>query len=173
MIEADTKLVERFWTKVEKRGPDECWEWKAGKGNGYGSIRATGHGPSLLAHRISYELLVGPIPEGLVIDHLCRNRGCVNPTHLEPVTMVENVMRGESPYARAARQTECIHGHPFTPENTYVTKRGGRHCLECCRRRTYAYGMQRVPCIICGKELLRGNMHRHIRKMHPEGNHHD
>lgn len=113
----------------------DCWEWQAGKGtNGYGLMRVDGR--QTAAHRFAYQLYVGPIPEGLDLDHLCRNRGCVNPGHLEPVTRRENLMRGETITARKAAQTHCIHGHEFTPENTgrnSVT--GTRRCRACDRAR--------------------------------------
>lgn len=84
----------------------------------------------LMVHRIAYELAVGPIPVGLVIDHLCRNHSCINPEHLEPVTNVENVMRGESAWARNARKTHCKRGHEFTDENT-IRRNGTRSCRQC------------------------------------------
>lgn len=80
-----------FWKKVDRRGPDECWPWLAGQCIGYG--RFVDRGVTVWAHRFSYELCVGPIPEGLVIDHLCCNTRCVNPAHLEPVTSRENTLR--------------------------------------------------------------------------------
>jgi hypothetical protein len=83
------------------------------------------------------ELFVGPIPEGLVIDHLCRNRGCINPTHMEPVTNAENVLRGEGPTAVNARKTHCKRGHPFDDVNTYVYAKG-RACRMCHQLRQRA-----------------------------------
>ena len=77
--------------------PDErdCWQWKgAESGNGYGKVSISGR--MKMAHRAIYEILIGPIPEGLVLDHLCRNRGCCNPLHMEPVTVQENTRRGEA-----------------------------------------------------------------------------
>lgn len=133
---------ERFWSKVDRRGDDECWEWTASRNHfGYGKFSK---GNSWVrAHRFSWELANGPIPDGLVIDHLCRNTACVNPAHLEPVTHRENVLRGCGPVARAARATHCPQGHPYDEENTYrrpVT--GHRSCracnVECCRRRSAA-----------------------------------
>lgn len=113
---------------------DDCWEWTgAHNPGGYGRIGGGGkRGPSLLAHRVLYERMVGPIPDGLTLDHLCRNPSCVRPDHLEPVTNRENILRGTSPVADRARQTHCIRGHAFTAENTYThPQRGTRHCRAC------------------------------------------
>jgi hypothetical protein len=89
-------LRERFWPKVLVRTPEECWPWLGALySNGYGHISAGGHsGPGLLAHRVAYELVLGPVPDGLDLDHLCRCRRCVNPVHLEPVTRSVNLKRG-------------------------------------------------------------------------------
>jgi hypothetical protein len=89
----------------------------------------------ILAHRYSYERFVGPLDPKLVLDHLCRNRWCVNPSHLEQVTNTENVLRGMSPPAIAARRSTCAAGHPYTTDNTYLRRRGQRECRECTRAR--------------------------------------
>ena len=86
-------------------------------------------------HRAIYEKFVGPIPDGLTIDHLCRNRLCVNPAHLEPVTLAANVLRGESLPAKNARKTHCPKGHPYDETNTHITKQGWRICKACNRER--------------------------------------
>ncbi|TBO59895.1 HNH endonuclease [Streptomyces kasugaensis] len=97
--------------------------------NGYARISVDGE--RQYAHRVSYEAFVAPIPDGLVIDHLCRNRGCVNPEHLDAVTQRVNVLRGESPAAARARQVACIHGHQLDATNTYRAANGTRKCRRC------------------------------------------
>ena len=84
-----------------------------------------------MAHRVAYELTNGPIPDGLELDHLCRVRHCVNPSHIEAVTHRENTLRGTGPIPHRARQSHCKHGHEFTPENTYRLPNGCRHCRTC------------------------------------------
>ena len=106
-----------------------CWEWLANRSQkGYGRFKVAGRYEQ--AHRVSYELARGPIPEGLVVDHLCRNRGCVNPDHMEPVTNAENIARGTW-----ATRTHCLRGHAYTPENTIRNTYGYRACQACRRVR--------------------------------------
>jgi hypothetical protein len=125
-------LAERFLSKIQgdTLRADECWEWTASKIGGYGRF-SVGQHRTVAAHRWAYEALVGPIPDGLTLDHLCRNRACVNPAHLEPVTMRENVLRGFNPCAINARKTECPKGHPFDEVNTY--RKPSRPQLRYCR----------------------------------------
>lgn len=127
----DRRRFEARFEHVWSSDFDFCWPWIGGTER-YG--RFTLHGRTYYAHRFSYEFYVGEIPEGLEVDHLCRNTRCVNPAHLEPVTHHENLMRGESPSARCARITECPRGHPYTTENTCLSK-GHRYCRTCARER--------------------------------------
>ncbi len=129
--------TDRFWAKVNKDGPvlterpelGPCWEWLAALCKGYGYL---GVGKKLVrAPRFAYELLVGPIPRNRELDHLCKNKRCVNPAHLEVVTHRENDLRATGPTAQNARKTHCPHGHPYDLFNTYVMKQGGRQCRRC------------------------------------------
>jgi hypothetical protein len=126
-------LLERFFAKIELDPDTGCWEWTASKGVGYGRFRVGEDNPpkNWLAHRLCYELLVGEIPVGLQIDHLCRNRGCVNPQHLEPVTCRENLIRGATLTALYAKRNHCSQGHEYTPDNVYFCENGVRDCRTC------------------------------------------
>jgi hypothetical protein len=122
-------LTERLFSRVSNLGGQGCWTWTGSHNLGYGQIQA-GARSSARVHRVAYEMLVGPIPNGLSLDHLCRNRSCVRPSHLEPVTNRVNVLRGAGLAAANAAKTHCIRGHEFTPENTYLTRKG-RDCRIC------------------------------------------
>lgn len=130
-----TSLAILFWRHVDKTGP--CWEWTAGlRPNGYGdfgSARRDGSSRNSLAHQFAYKLAFGPIPPGLEIDHLCRNRKCVRPSHLEAVTHRENTIRGTGCTAVNARKTHCHAGHPYNSIHTKYLKDGSRQC-QICRR---------------------------------------
>lgn len=112
-------------------GERTCWEWKRSLSTGYGQIHVVGQGKRVYAHRVVWEMLNGPVPEGKELDHLCRNRCCINPAHLEPVTHSLNVRRSFTPPAVNAKKTHCKRGHEFTPENVYSKPDGGRVCRRC------------------------------------------
>lgn len=122
-------LAQRLFARVSVEA-DGCWIWTGSIRKGYGqiwtSLDASGHRSLLQAHRASYELARGPIPEGLDLDHLCRNRLCVNPDHLEPVTRRVNILRGTAPAAHNARKTHCDEGHSL------VRLRNGRRGCPTC-----------------------------------------
>jgi hypothetical protein len=119
--------LERFW-RHSTRLDEPCWLWTTSllDRHGYGKFGIDGR--TLQAHRVAYEMFIGPIPDGLVIDHLCRNRACVNPAHMEPVTVAENNRRG----AIGAR-TQCFRGHSLEGDNVYVGPDGARRCRLCRR----------------------------------------
>lgn len=131
------KLAERFWPKVSVGASNECWPWIAYVGrNGYGDFGVGGRKVER-SHRVAYKLVKGPIPEGLQIDHLCRNRRCCNPEHLEAVSPAENTRRGYAGLHKRIEQlakTHCPQGHEYTPENTYVWN-GKRNCKICVMAR--------------------------------------
>lgn len=126
------KQVIRFLSKFTITPEVGCWEWRGDRGPRYGQFSI--HPRSLMAHRLSYELFRGPIPDGLQIDHLCRNGFCIRPDHMEPVTGQENIRRSDGPAGLNAKKTHCIRGHEFTPINTRLTHKG-RQCIICDRIR--------------------------------------
>ena len=139
-----------FWSRVDRSGgPSACWPWTAGGiSDGYGHFWISEIQSNRMAHRVAYEDVIGPVPDGMVLDHVCHNnsgcklgnecphRRCCNPTHLEPVTNVENTLRGEGPNSRNAVPTECPSGHPYDEVNTgFVSTSGHRYCRACHRIR--------------------------------------
>lgn len=146
-VQPDLTPVEAFWTRVERTGHGGCWLWTGATSNGYGHFRWQGrnHG----AHRVAWEISFGTVPDGYEIDHRCHtsdcrlgakcpHRRCVNPSHLKPVTHVENMASDRSSLGAAARErnlakTHCPQGHEYTPENTYVSRTGSRYCRTCNR----------------------------------------
>lgn len=123
----DRSTIDRFWSKVDRSAEGGCWLWTAGTTvAGYSQFsigsRTDGSARTVKGHRVSYTLCVGPVPSSLTIDHLCGNRRCVNPDHLEPVTITENV-------ARARKRDYCLRGHERTPDNLDT----GGACLLCKR----------------------------------------
>jgi len=127
---ADEEIHKRFWAKVIKTGG--CWQWIGSKGGkNYGRFYFALQ--SYAAHRVAYTWGKGVIPQGLTLDHICRNSLCVNPDHLEPVTNKENVLRGVGITANNSRKTHCKRGHRLVGNNT-IKRRLGRECRECDRQ---------------------------------------
>lgn len=140
---APTPPIERFENLYIPEPNSGCWLWLGTCNNhGYGMFgvgsKTDGTNKKTLAHRFSYEAHIGPIREGLIIDHLCRNKSCVNPEHLEPVTYSENGIRGfrVSPKFQP-RKTYCCRGHEFTSDNTWTATNGKRRCRACDRERMH------------------------------------
>lgn len=136
-------VAQRFAANIDASvGNDACWPWRGTLyTQGYGLIYFAGKNKK--AHRVGYEMFNGPVPEGLCLDHLCRNRACVNPAHLEPVTPRENLLRGASFSATNAAKTHCKRGHELIGENVTINRHGHRNCQTCARewrksRRAYS-----------------------------------
>jgi hypothetical protein len=147
---------DRFWDLVSPEPMSGCWLWTGNLDNkGYGRFWERTESPPRAGRRKpgdgfrkthaycwSYRYFVGPVPDGLELDHKCRVRCCVNPAHLEPVTHLENMIRGDTVIAKQLARGMCTHGHPYTPENTY-TYRGARQCRECGRQSQRRYNARK------------------------------
>lgn len=139
---SDNKTREFMNKFISVDGLNTCWNWIGTVNNwGYGSFFLNKKRYS--AHRVSYELLYKDIPPKLQLDHLCRNRRCINPLHLEPVTAKVNVARGMGPGGINSRKTHCINGHEFTKENTYKQPKG-RGCYKCQADSVRRYKLRKV-----------------------------
>lgn len=155
-----TRVNFSTFTKNVIRLESGCWQWLGKIQNGYGVIgekgRACDKRKSLRAHRYSFECFRYSIPEGLTVDHLCRNRACVNPFHMEIVTRGENVLRGDTVSARNKLKTHCPRGHPYSEENTYNDGRSGRRCRQCAREynRDAYHGLRRQPAVWNGRDFV-------------------
>ena|SRR5215831_7523740 len=111
---------------------DSCWLWTGPTGDlGYSRVWVDGKGRH--GHRVMYEAEIGPVPDGMTLDHLCRVRNCINPAHLEVVSRAENVLRGEGLTAQNARKKRCPKGHRLSGENLYISQKGRRECRICRR----------------------------------------
>jgi hypothetical protein len=133
---------DKVMSRVDKRPAGGCWLYTGAlMADGYARVKDAGSDLALLVHRVTYEELTGPIPDGLVLDHLCRVRNCVNPAHLEPVSGRENLVRGVA--ARLGERTHCREGHEMTPANTALNRRklksGGVSYSKTCRECKNAY----------------------------------
>ena len=134
--------------RIRRRSVEDgsCWIWTGTPAHGgYATMKVRGRW--LGAHRASYEAFIGPIPKGMVLDHLCKRPLCVNPAHLEPVTQRVNVLRGDTLPAANAAKTECKHGHSFDADNTYITPDGRRECRACRYAAALRYRRKKVDSI--------------------------
>lgn len=146
-MQIDSKVQERFWSNVSgKSGDDECWMWTGYKSEkGYGVLKIKEK--AIRAHRLSYILAFGEIPTGMQLDHLCRNKVCVNPRHLEAVTSRENTIRAvpyrkpRAEWAPTNRELtgKCKNGHDFSGDNIYISPRGLPFCRLCKKAYKVAY----------------------------------
>ena len=153
MFDWQKTTLEKFWAHVEKgKGRDACWNWTGSLSNGYGTLydgeNADGSQRKFPAHVFSFKLHGGKIPKGKELDHTCRNRACVRPSHLEPVTRRINILRGESIVAINARKTHCPKGHPYDERNTIRNKSGSRSCRACRDERYALWRLVRKPLLV-------------------------
>ena len=135
LLDADPQALARFDKHVKRRGSAKCWIWRGSVAGRYGLFFLNGR--QMMAHRASYLLFIGPIPEGLQLGHICRKKRCVNPHHLKLETTRDSLLRGKTIAARNASKTHCLRGHAFTEENTYRNGQGGRMCRTCALLRAH------------------------------------
>lgn len=127
----DPVFLESFWARVDKSPASGCWHWTGRLDRGYGTLNFSYR--KTRAHRISYLLAYGSVAEGMVLDHLCRNRKCVNPDHLEAVSNKENILRGQAPSAQNKLKTHCKRGHELSGDNLIVAKGGKIRACRACK----------------------------------------
>lgn len=135
------RVLDRIWDRIDVGDPADCWPWKLSLSpQGYGQVGwwADGKNHMTTAHRAAWTAENGPIPAGLFVDHLCRNRQCCNPSHMELVTNVTNILRGEGASAQNARKSHCPSGHPYDESNTYISPKGDRRCRTCKQQKAVA-----------------------------------
>lgn len=163
---ADPRVQARFWAKVNKT--DTCWLWTAYRTrDDYGRFWL--NGKLERAHRVSFWLAGREIPLGLVMDHLCRTPACVNPDHLEAVTISENTRRGDAAkYLPHDLHTHCKRGHEFTEQNIRWTSQGGRVCVACETERDRRRTLERWVCEFCGKTRAAHHHKAHLKAMHAD-----
>lgn len=174
MSQARRSLSDRYWAKVDKRGPAECWPWTASlTPSGYGQIGVHGQRRPEPAHRVAYALAYGPIPADAVVDHACHNqdptcpggpcthRACQNPAHLQLNTQGGNVLAGKTLSALNAVKTDCPAGHPYDAANTYLRSDGGGRDCRKCRAAAEARRRNRVgnTCAACSKPISPQSRH--------------
>lgn len=124
-------IEQRFWSRVDKNSKNGCWLWQGVKSGGYGYMRYYKDGRRKSCHLVSLIIHGIKVPKGKEVDHSCRNKSCVNPSHLEVVTHKENILRGTSIPARNSKKICCMHGHELTLDNIFSSKRGDRQCKKC------------------------------------------
>lgn len=166
----DAEAEKRFWSKVEITG--FCWLWRGTRvRDGYGQFWLNGKMRS--AHRISYIYFFGSIPSGLQLDHLCSVRNCINPDHLEPVTLQENTRRSPNTVLSInSNKTHCVRGHLLSGDNLYPRSDGNRECRQCKviwnknRIQPSTAGASKVECKICGLRIRQSSLKRHTNNIH-------